>query len=46
MTVFELSAYLLYRYGETIGRKYLADSQFSNYKKRANKIKEEQDGRY
>lgn len=45
-TVFELSAYLVYKFGDEIGRKFLSDSQFSNYKKRAKVIKEEQDGRY
>lgn len=45
-TVYELSAYLLYRFGETLARRYLSNTQYTNYKKRADKIKEEQNGRY
>ena len=41
-TVFELSAYLLYRYGEETARKYLRHSTYKHYLERALEIKEEQ----
>lgn len=41
-TMLELSAYLLYRYGEDTARKYLLHRSYKTYLKRALEIKEEQ----
>ena len=41
-TVMELSAYLLYRYGEETARKYLSHKTYKTYLHRALEIKEEQ----
>ena len=41
-TVMELSAYLLYRYGEETARKYLSHRTYKTYLHRALEIKEEQ----
>ena len=41
-TVMELSAYLLYRYGEETARKFLNHRTYKTYLKRANEIKEEE----
>ena len=41
-TIMELSAYLLYRYGEETARKYLIHRSYKTYLKRALEIKEEQ----
>jgi len=41
-TVLELSAYLLYRYGEDTARKYLSHRTYKTYLKRALEIKEDQ----
>lgn len=41
-TVFELSSYLLYRYGEDTARRYLNHRTYKTYLKRAHEIKEEQ----
>ena len=40
-TMMELSAYLLYRYGEERAKKYLSKSPYKNYLERSLKIKEE-----
>ena len=45
-TVSELSAYLIYRYGDTIAKQYLSQSDLNNHKKRTNQIQEELHGRY
>ena len=44
-TVYELTSYLILRFGETVARQFLSDSQMRNYKKRVNQIREEQHGR-
>ena len=40
-TMMELSAYLLYRYGEERARKYLSKSPYKHYLERSLKIREE-----
>lgn len=45
-TVFELTSYLLFHFGDIQARKYLSNTKFSNYKKRADRIQEEEHGRY
>lgn len=43
-TIFELSSFLLYRYGEETARKYLTNYSYKTYLRRSREIREEQNG--